>query len=82
MGRNKSFFSLLGLGETLGSLGDSGNIGGWLWGGFGRLWEARKRDREREKARKRDSEKARKREREKGRKRERGKRERERKRNK
>ena len=43
MGRNKSFFSLLGLWETFLSLGDSADaLGGFgkLWGGFGRLWEA------------------------------------------
>ena len=41
MGRNKSFFSLLGLWETFSSLGDSADaLGGFgkLWGGFGRLW--------------------------------------------
>ena len=40
MGRNKSFFSLLGLWETFLSLGDSADaLGGFgkLWGGFGRL---------------------------------------------
>ena len=43
MGRNKSFFSLLGPWETFLSLGDSADaLGGFgkLWGGFGRLWEA------------------------------------------
>ena len=38
MGRNKSFFSLLGLWETFLSLGDSADaLGGFgkLWGGFG-----------------------------------------------
>ena len=41
MGRNKSFFSLLGFWETFLSLGDSADaLGGFgkLWGGFGRLW--------------------------------------------
>ena len=36
MGRNKSFFSLLGLWETFLSLGDSADA----LGGFGKLWEA------------------------------------------
>ena len=43
MGRNKSFFSLLGLWETFLSLGDSADaLGGFgkLRGCFGRLWEA------------------------------------------
>ena len=46
MGRNKSFFSLLGLWETFLSLGDSADaLGGFgkLWGSFGRLWEALRR---------------------------------------
>ena len=43
MGRNKSFFSLLGLWETFLSLGDSADaLGGFakLRGCFGRFWEA------------------------------------------
>ena len=37
-GRNKSFFSLFGLWETLGDSADALGGFGKLWGGFGRLW--------------------------------------------